>query len=149
MTEVLPTSLRGLSDMETLALTIYGEARGEPIEGQIAVGCVIRNRALARKESYKEVCLEPKQFSCWNENDPNYSILSNLAEKMLSTNGLIPSDILKQCLYIAVGIINGAILDNTNGSNNYMTTDLYTANVVNWAREMKVSAVYGRQTFLV
>jgi|SRR5579863_7775013 len=148
-TNMLPQSLRGLSDMEILALTIYGEARGEPVEGQIGVGSVIRNRVVASKQSYKQECLEPKQFSCWNDEDPNYPILTGLADKMVGAGGLVPEPILKQCMYIAVGIINGAILDNTNGSKNYMTNDLYHANIVHWARDMKVAAVYGKQTFLV
>ena len=132
---------------EILALTIYGEARGEPVEAQIAVGCVIRNRVSADK-GYNEVCLEPKQFSCWNEFDPNYPILTGLADKM-TTHVFIPEPILKQCLYISFGIINGAILDNTHGSKNYMTTDLWNTHIVDWAKDMKISAIYGKQTFLV
>lgn len=149
--EVLPVILKGLSDMETLALTIYGEARGEPVEAQIAVGCVCRNRLTLSSSisTYKDVCLEPKQFSCWNSFDPNYAILCNLAEKMISTDGLVPGEILKQCLYISVGIINNAILDNTHGSKNYMTTTLYASRIIQWANGMKPSAVYGKQTFLV
>ena len=33
-----------LPDDAVLGLTLYGEARGEPIEGQIAVACCIKNR---------------------------------------------------------------------------------------------------------
>jgi spore germination cell wall hydrolase CwlJ-like protein len=33
-----------LSQLDTLALTIYGEARGERVEGRVAVACVVRNR---------------------------------------------------------------------------------------------------------
>lgn len=47
-------------------LTIMLEAAGEPIEGQVAVGEVIRNRARLRGLSFEQVCLQRKQFSCWN-----------------------------------------------------------------------------------
>ena len=141
--------IQDLSEIEVLALTIYGEARGELIEGQVAVAAVIRNRVNTRKQTYKDICLEPKQFSCWNEFDPNYPILSGLADKMLAPGGLVPEPILKQCLYVAVGTINGSLIDNTKGSKNYMTNDLYKSKMVHWASEMQIGAVIGKQTFLV
>ena len=59
----------GLSDTHTVALTLYAEARGEPIEGRIAVANVIRNRVRLQKARYgfspKQVCLKAHQFSCW------------------------------------------------------------------------------------
>lgn len=47
--------------------TILGEAIGEPHEGQVAVGKVIRERARRSGKSVDEVCLAPKQFSFWNQ----------------------------------------------------------------------------------
>lgn len=59
--------------------TIALEARGEGLIGQVAVGEVIRNRAATRcrmelywgemslLEAVRWVCLEPSQFSCWND----------------------------------------------------------------------------------
>ena len=44
--------------------TILLEAAGEPFEGQIAVGNVIRNRA--KDGNFEAVCLKPFQFSAWN-----------------------------------------------------------------------------------
>jgi spore germination cell wall hydrolase CwlJ-like protein len=75
-----------MDDAETLARTIYGEARGELYPGKIAVGCVIANRArlaasyMARKGrphplygngTLASACQAPWQFSCWNAGDPN------------------------------------------------------------------------------
>jgi len=63
-------------DYETMARTIFGEARGEPVEGQIAVAHVICNRWRSRKWfsaiSLAGVCLKRLQFSCWNPDDPTY-----------------------------------------------------------------------------
>ncbi len=53
-----------------LAATVYHEARGEPIEGQIAVAHVIMNRALKRGLTVQEVVLQRKQFSCYNHGKP-------------------------------------------------------------------------------
>lgn len=69
-------------DLEILAKTIYGEARGETEEGQIAVACCILNRFNSRKwfssDTIAGVCQKPWQFSCWNRNDHNYTAINNL-----------------------------------------------------------------------
>lgn len=46
--------------------TLLLEARGEGLIGMQAVAEVIRNRSKERGLSYAEVCLQRKQFSCWN-----------------------------------------------------------------------------------
>ena len=46
-----------------LALTVFQEARGEPVEGQRAVATVVLNRAKIRGMSECEVVLEKGQFS--------------------------------------------------------------------------------------
>ncbi len=114
--------LTKLSEIEVTGLTIYGEARGESVMGQIAVGCVIRNRVIT--ETYQQVCLKPKQFSCWNENDPNYPILIELASKLV-WNEVDNNEILDQCLFIAGGIVNDHLIDITNGAKNYLTEHLF------------------------
>ena len=54
-------------DQDTVAIqTILLESRGESLDGQIAVGEVIRNRALKRHQDVSAVCMAPSQFSCWN-----------------------------------------------------------------------------------
>src|SRR3546814_19914801 len=68
-------------DVDTLARTVFGEARGEPMPGKIAVAWCIRNRVELDLhddgkpdwwgEGYTAVCRKSWQFSCWNENDPN------------------------------------------------------------------------------
>lgn len=49
--------------------TIYGEAAGEPYQGKLAVGEVIRNRMKRKHWSDGTVAgtvLRPRQFSLWN-----------------------------------------------------------------------------------
>lgn len=71
------------NDMEIFAKTIFGEARGETREGQIAVACCILNRFKSKKwfsaKTIAEVCQKPWQFSCWNKNDPNAQKIANLS----------------------------------------------------------------------
>ena len=52
-----------------LALNVYHEARGEPIEGQIAVALVTLNRAKRNPNKVCEVVYKPNQFS-WTTSRP-------------------------------------------------------------------------------
>jgi N-acetylmuramoyl-L-alanine amidase len=69
-------------DCETLAKTVWGEARGEDWPGQIQIAQVVINRLKSGKwfggRSVTEVCRRPFQFSCWNADDPNRPLLARL-----------------------------------------------------------------------
>lgn len=102
-------------DIDTLARTVFGEARGETRLGQIAVAHVILNRVKAESwygDSIEEVCRKPWQFSCWNENDPN---LSKLKAADLG------DEAFRKCMFAALGAISGWFPDPTEGSRHYHT----------------------------
>src|SRR5688572_17412765 len=79
------------SDVDAMARTLYGEARGEPEAGQIAVAWVIRNRVTTDLRGDKKpdwwgegvqgVCVNPSQFSCWRTDDPNRAKMLALREE--------------------------------------------------------------------
>lgn len=52
-----------------LAQTIYGEARGEDEYSWKAIGQVIKNRVDGGRVK------ADRQFSCWNEGDPNLEVI--------------------------------------------------------------------------
>ena len=52
-----------------LTLNLYHEARGEPIEGQIAVTLVVLNRAKRNRTSICHEVYRPNQFS-WTKKPP-------------------------------------------------------------------------------
>jgi N-acetylmuramoyl-L-alanine amidase len=56
-----------------LALCIWREARGEPLEGKLMVGQVVENRVNDRRwpDTFESVILQKWQFSAFNPNDPN------------------------------------------------------------------------------
>ena len=138
--------IRQLSDVEVLALTIYGESRGEPIEGQVAVACVVRNRFNHDKyANYKDVCLKPEQFSCWNNNDPNYFVLQSLGEALFNNDPTDP--VMRQCLFIADGVITGIILDNTHGARYYLTSWMFNTKKPEWAKATTNIIAKGSQVF--
>ena len=63
---------RLISDEALAVSTIWGEAEGEPFEGQVAVAEVIRNRMLRRFLSDGTVAgtvFRPLQFSIWNQGE--------------------------------------------------------------------------------
>src|SRR5437870_6566685 len=145
---ILPILLE-LSPTEQIGLTIIGEARGEPIQGQVAVGCVIRNRfnlSLTKYKNYGDVIFEPLQFSCWNEHDLNYSLLSDLGSKLFE--GQKVADIyLRQCMWVAQGIFDGSIMSNVGNRRFYMENSLYDYRRPKWAAESKTPLVIGKHTF--
>lgn len=66
--------MRLVSDDALAAITIWQESRGEPFEGKVAVGEVIRARMARRYMSDGTVAgtvARDRQFSGWNHNDPN------------------------------------------------------------------------------
>ena len=104
-------------DIDILARTIYGEARGEPLEGQIAVAWVVRNRATLadhRRQfgigTLASACQAPWQFSCWNENDPN-------RQKLFAVD--LNDPIFRRCYFAALGVVDvdyGFAYDPTHGA---------------------------------
>lgn len=142
MTEIL----NNLTNQEIVGLTIIGEARGESVNGQVAVGCVIRNRfAYEKPIRYHDVVLKPKQFSCWNDKDPNRPILVELAKMLI--NGQKLSPIYNQCLFIARGIVEKDLLDNTRNSRFYMTSMLFNTKRPSWAENAYDLIVVDHHTF--
>lgn len=109
-------------DRAVLALTLWGEARGEGLAGMVAVAWTIRNRVNDGKdkswwgEGYTGVCQRPYQFSCWNTNDPNYLYLSGAKE--------IPAAEFAKCQLAAQHVIEGAMPDPTGGATHYYSTSM-------------------------
>lgn len=51
------------ADVHSVALAVYHEARGEPLECQFLVASVVKNRMKKRKKTAAQVVAEPSQFS--------------------------------------------------------------------------------------
>lgn len=139
-----------LTDHHALALTLWGEARGEPLEGRVAVASVIRNRLKTGRwgESYRDVCLWPWQFSCWKPQGgkDNYEATRALAYQLIRDEK--PEDsILRECLWIAHGIIGEWIRDSVKGGTHYMTRELYETKPPYWVNGKKPIATVGAHVF--
>ncbi len=135
-------------DLDTLARTLWGEARGEPDQGKVAVAWVIANRAsrpafaghlLGRAGAVDRVCKAPWQFSCWNLDDPNRAQLIALHPIAMAVELQIATDVLK-----------GDLSDPTNGADHYHTIDApawATAWPPGWAASMRQTARFGGHVF--
>ena len=58
--------IKRMSDSLIVAATICAEAGGEPYAGKMMVGEVIANRSIRSGFTPRQICLQPRQFSCWN-----------------------------------------------------------------------------------
>lgn len=144
-----PIEAARLTDAETLAVTLYGEARGESLSGRAAVGCVIRNRAHDGRwpTTIKAVCLQPRQFSCWDGGkDPNAQVTRIIATAV--ADGKATDPVLRECLWLAKGICDGYVQDPSHGGNHYLAEALYRLAPPKWARGMRETALIGNHIFL-
>ncbi len=124
-------------EIDYLARTAWGEARGEGNAGIQAVANVIMNRVKAGTwygAGVKDVVLKPRQFSCWNEGDPNRA-------KMLAVTD---SDIsFRNAKYLAEQAVNGILPDITLGANHYHASNIRP----NWADVDKMTVIIGNHVF--
>lgn len=132
----------GAKDAKLLALTIWGEARGEGETGMRAVGHVIKNRMKSDRfgDEVKDVVWKRKAFSCWNPNDPNREKMRNIAQ--------LPKDSAeykkwKMAQKIAAEILANKSKDPTRGALFYHTKNIKP----NWADPKKAIAAVANHVF--
>ena len=119
-----------------MAATVWGEARGEPFEGKVAVAWVIINRS--RKpgwwgEDIRSVCTARWQFSCWfDAQAERVRFVDERNEKFAA------------CLDVAKRVMAGEIADPTGGADHYYAD--YIA-APKWARGRTPTARIGRHLF--
>lgn len=99
--------------IDTLARTIWGEARGTGGDGMRRVAAVIMNRVAHPGwwgHDISSVCLAPWQFSCRNLGDPNLP-------KLLAVDETDPT--FRLAVAIATTAAAGKLVDLTNGADSY------------------------------
>lgn len=133
---------------DTLARTLWGEARSEGYSGMLAVAATIMNRVNTDLNNDKkpdwwgegvvEVCTKPWQYSCWNANDPNLPKLKAVTTADVS---------FKKAVEIAIEAIKkGRIIpDPTFGATHYVV-DTYVDKTA-WTKGRKPLVKIGRHVF--
>jgi len=115
-----------------IALTLWGEARGEGEEGMKMVASVIWNRAENRDMSLDDVCMQPRQFSSWDDG------VISLNEDQLKSKEW------RMCMMIAADMVEMKFVPITTADHFYNPE---TASPM-WADKMKFVYKYGNHVFL-
>ena len=129
-------------EIDILARTIWGEARGEGSVGMQAVAATILNRVRIAEEKSGywwgrgiiDICQKPQQFSAWNKEDPNYQKLRSIDEGDMY---------FATALRIARRAVYGKLADPVNGATHYHAAGITPY----WSRNEKPVAVIGRHIF--
>jgi spore germination cell wall hydrolase CwlJ-like protein len=119
------------ADHLTWAKTVWSEARGEPLEGQLAVAYVPWTRAQISRRTVAQECLRLSQFSCWNHSDPNKAKMLAMDETELA-----------MCLFITTRVLNGDP-DPSYGATFYHIAGLCPL----WSRGQTPCATLGHHVF--
>ncbi len=125
-----------IGEIEVLAKTVWGEARGEELTGMVAVAWAVKNRTIRKRwpDSYIEVCLQPWQFSVWNNRDPNFPVL---------VKGPTDSSVYQLAMWAALGVALGIIEDPTGGADHYHNKNIEP----HWALNMQKTVQIGDHVF--
>lgn len=149
------TQIKGaLTDRQAVALTVFGEARREPLIGQHAVAWVVRNR-LAHPQrfgfSWKGVCHRPAQFSCWHPWGGAGNHAAVMAAAMQVIDGPLPKpgSALARALQVAEDVMAGRGPDPTHTADHYYAPAAMVppGRVPAWAQGKDPTAVLGAHWF--
>jgi spore germination cell wall hydrolase CwlJ-like protein len=127
--------LKNLSELEILTRTLWGEGRGSSEYERGLIGQVILNRVNSSgfRQDIISVCLQPFQFSCWNDpksnNDNSYKVRKK---------DIVNLDSYKQSKRIAQKVIDGQYKNEIPEDTYYFVVPNYTKigvhnNKVIWA----------------
>lgn len=119
-------------ELTIMAQTVWGEARGESFQGKLGVAYVILHRTEREPwpDTVAEVCLQPKQFSTWNEQD------ANRIKAMLAS---LNDSSYQECLLACLGAVHGQFADPTGSADHYHATSVSPS----WAKGMQKTAQVG------
>jgi len=109
-----------------LARMIYGEARGEPWIGKVAVGWTARNRLLSERwpADYRGIVYQARQFSCF---DPGVHRVA--VERFPEADLELDREAVGSCFRAASLVMLGRVPDPTDGAHHYLARMLYESGI--------------------
>lgn len=143
------------SDLQVLAGTIAGEARGDIPADQQGVACVVMNRATEAKAYVAEhgkphplygdgtarsACLAHEQFDAWMPGDPNRIWIN-----AQSWDGSSMDRSVQAAIVMAGKALAGQLPDITKGATSYKTTTLPWPS--EWGPEVQPLVILGEQAY--
>lgn len=125
--------------MDIVPITIFREAGGEGPAGMLGVAWVIQNRASSGRRMWptdpEKVCLQRKQFSCWNDSDSTRDKYPDPADP-----------VYRQCLAAWREASFGTSLDPTGSAYYYVNPEAVTVNPFA-TPQYRETAVIGKHHF--
>ncbi|WP_448204186.1 cell wall hydrolase [Azospirillum sp. sgz302134] len=140
--ETPPVRRRPDDAVDTLARTLWGEARGEPVRAMEGVAAVVMNRVRRARErggwwwggDVVSVCRKPGQFACWDPDNADRAALL----------AVTPADpVFAIALRIARRANAGLLPDPTGGATHVHRT----GETPDWARDRCACAEIGNRLF--
>ena len=100
-----------------MALTVLGEAEGEPYAGKLAVAHVIVNRMKKHFTGVADTVLAPWQFSCWDPGTHRKEFLLTVINKEAKN---VLAGIWEECLQACETAMKEPDTDPTFGATHYV-----------------------------
>jgi len=149
----LESLLKGLTDTEIVALTLWGEIRNGTPADITAVANVIRNRRESGRwgASFRTVCLWPSQFSCWApiggplEARNHHLVLERVAQLRGPVDNVDPK--LTECLRVARALVRGDLAATVGRATHYLTKALFERKPPKWAAGRQPDFTVGPHVF--
>ena len=139
-------------EVKCLATMVYGEARGESVQGKLAVAWSAVNRQL--KKANKTVCqivLAPKQYSIFNDNPALKQAATSLEVEPKQKNP-IDQQTWQDSVRVAEQVLTGAAADPTGGATHYIADRVMRQKgyvYPKWSRQYRQVAVIENHRFFV
>src|SRR5262245_42215511 len=115
-----------LTPSQRVGLTLYGEARGSSRALRVGIASGIGNRVKAQRSGWgltaDEVCLKPKQFSCWSPAGGVANYRTVIAAALLLSKGFeihAHEPVLAECLVLGAEVVAGVLADTVHGATHY------------------------------
>lgn len=127
---------------------VYGEARGEPELGQVAVAYTALNRA--KNRTVCDVILAPKQYSIFNDNPSLRAAALSLNVEPKHKN-IVDEWAWVKAKEVAQVVMRKKVPDPTKGSTHYLSPVAMEAlgfEYPEWSKQYKLAAViYGHKFY--
>jgi len=138
------SKLEKADDLSLLTALVYGEARSQKIDGKIAVAFCAKHRKDDPKrwpDTWAGVILQPKQFSCFNEDDKNFDGVLRALDTYQSAHDIA----WRECKAAAFLVLHGWHRDNIYGCNHYHA--IWMNRVPYWASDRVPLITIGEHRF--
>ena len=134
----LQEKIRKVDELDLIIAVVRGEAAGEPFLGKLAVACVVRNRVKDKRwpATFREVILQPKQFSCFNPEFLQENMFEHYQNRLW----------WRECKFAAWAVLHNCVGDVTDGANLYWNPDIIRKPPWDWSK-IQLLAKIGRHQF--